>query len=41
MMKRKIYSTEEIVSALKQVDLGLPVADLERFSIILGHIRMR
>lgn len=27
-MKRKRYSTEQIVAALKQVELGLPVADL-------------
>ena len=29
-MKRKRYSTEQIVAALKQVELGLPVADLVR-----------
>ncbi len=29
-MKRKRYSTEQIVAALKQVDLGLPIADLIR-----------
>lgn len=29
-MKRKRYSTEQIVAALKQVDLGLQVADLIR-----------
>lgn len=29
-MKRERYSTEQIVAALKQVDLGLPVADLIR-----------
>ncbi|MBU6320356.1 MAG: transposase [Alphaproteobacteria bacterium] len=29
-MKRKRFSTEQIVSALKQVELGLPVADLIR-----------
>lgn len=29
-MKRKRYSTEQIVAALKQVELGLPVADLLR-----------
>jgi hypothetical protein len=27
-MKRKQLSTEQIVAALKQVELGLPVADL-------------
>lgn len=29
-MKRKRFSTEQIVAALKQVELGLPVADLVR-----------
>ena len=29
-MKRERYSTEQIVAALKQVDLELPVADLIR-----------
>jgi putative transposase len=29
-MKRKLFSTEQIVAALKQVELGLPVADLIR-----------
>jgi putative transposase len=29
-MKRKRFSTEQIVAALKQVELGLPVADLIR-----------
>lgn len=29
-MKRKRYSTEQIVAALKQVELGLLVADLIR-----------
>ena len=29
-MKRKRYSTEQIVAALKQVELGLSVADLVR-----------
>ena len=29
-MKRKRFSTEQIVAALKQVELGLPVADLNR-----------
>lgn len=29
-MKRKRYSTEQILAALKQVDLGLPIADLVR-----------
>ncbi len=29
-MKRKRYSTEQIVAALKQAELGLPVADLIR-----------
>jgi len=29
-MKRKRYSTEQIVAALKQVELGLPVADVVR-----------
>ena len=29
-MKRKRVSTEQIVAALKQVELGLPVADLNR-----------
>jgi len=29
-VKRKRFSTEQIVSALKQVELGLPVADLIR-----------
>ena len=29
-MKRRRYSTEQIVAALKQVDLGLLVADLIR-----------
>ena len=27
---RRRYSTEQIVAALKQVELGLPVADLTR-----------
>ena len=27
---KKRYSTEQIVAALKQVELGLPVADLTR-----------
>lgn len=29
-MKRKRYSTEQIVAALKQAELGMPVADLIR-----------
>ena len=29
-MKKKRYSTEQIVAALKQVEMGLPVADLIR-----------
>jgi putative transposase len=29
-MKRKRLSTEQIVAALKQVELGMPVADLIR-----------
>ncbi len=29
-MKKKRYSTEQIVAALKQVDMGMPVADLVR-----------
>lgn len=29
-MKRKRYSTEQIVAALKQVELGLSIADLVR-----------
>lgn len=29
-MKRKRFSTEQIVAALKQVELGLPVSDLVR-----------
>ncbi len=29
-MKRKRFSTEQIVAALKQVELGLPVVDLIR-----------
>lgn len=29
-MKRKQYSVEQIVAALKQVELGMPVADLVR-----------
>jgi putative transposase len=29
-MKRKRFSTEQIVAALKQVELGMPVADLIR-----------
>lgn len=29
-MKKRRYSTEQIVAALKQVELGLPVADLIR-----------
>ena len=29
-MKRRRFSTEQIVAALKQVELGLPVADLIR-----------
>lgn len=29
-MKKKRYSTEQIVSALKQAEMGLPVADLVR-----------
>jgi putative transposase len=29
-MKRKRFSTEQIVAALKQVELGLPLADLIR-----------
>lgn len=29
-MKKRRYSTEQIVAALKQVKLGLPVADLIR-----------
>ncbi len=29
-MKRKKYSTEQIVVPLKQVELGLPLADLIR-----------
>ncbi|MBA8841446.1 putative transposase [Ochrobactrum sp. RH2CCR150] len=29
-MKKRRYSTEQIVAALKQVELGLPVADLLR-----------
>ncbi len=29
-MKKKRYSTEQIVAALKQVDMGMPVADLIR-----------
>lgn len=28
MMRRKRYSTEQIVAALRKVDLGLPVGDL-------------
>lgn len=30
MMRRKRYSTEQIVAALRKVDLGLPVGDLIR-----------
>lgn len=29
-MKKRRYSTEQIVSALKQVEMGMPVADLIR-----------
>jgi len=29
-MKKRRYSTEQIVAALKQVELGLPVADMIR-----------
>lgn len=29
-MKKKRYSTEQIVSALKQAEMGMPVADLIR-----------
>ena len=29
-MKRKRFSVEQIVTALKQVELGMPVADLTR-----------
>jgi putative transposase len=29
-MKKRRYSTEQIVAALKQLELGLPVADLLR-----------
>lgn len=29
-MKKKRYSTEQIVSALKQAEMGMPVADLVR-----------
>lgn len=29
-MKRKQYSVEQIVAALKQVEVGMPVADLIR-----------
>ncbi|BBP98359.1 hypothetical protein BSFA1_34880 [Burkholderia sp. SFA1] len=29
-MKRKQYSVEQIVAALKQAELGMPVADLIR-----------
>lgn len=29
-MKRKQYSVEQIVAALKQAELGMPVADLVR-----------
>lgn len=29
-MKKKRYSTEQIVAALKQVDMGMPIADLIR-----------
>jgi len=29
-MKRKRFSTEQIVAALKQVEIGMPVADLIR-----------
>lgn len=29
-MKKKRYSTEQIVAALKQVEMGMPVADLIR-----------
>ena len=29
-MKKKRYSTEQIVAVLKQVDMGMPVADLVR-----------
>jgi putative transposase len=29
-VKKKRYSTEQIVAALKQVDMGMPVADLVR-----------
>jgi len=29
-VKKKRYSTEQIVAALKQVDMGMPVADLIR-----------
>jgi putative transposase len=29
-LKKRRYSTEQIVAALKQVELGLPVADLIR-----------
>ena len=29
-MKKKRYSTEQIVAALKQVEMGMPVADLVR-----------
>ena len=32
-MKRKTYSTEQIVAAVKQYGLGMPVADIAR---ILG-----
>ena len=27
-MKKKLYSTEQIVAALKQAEIGLPVASL-------------
>jgi putative transposase len=29
-VKKKRYSTEQIVTALKQVDMGMPVSDLIR-----------
>ena len=36
-MKRKRFSTEQVVAALKQVELGLPVADLIRHSASLNR----
>ena len=36
-MKRKRFSTEQIVAAPKQVELGLPVADLSRRPAEVRH----